>query len=481
MNMKILFINPPFLSSFSRSQRSPGVTKGGTIYYPYWLGYAAGLAEKNGFEIKLMDCAVKDVPLRSTIDEIERYSPSLIVVDSSTPSIYNDVEFADNLKRSLPSSYILLVGTHPSALPEETLKISGGGVDAIAIGEYDVTVSELAQTISGKRDPNDIAGLYTRKGFTPARKHLEDLDILPFISSIYKRFLDINDYYFAASDHPMVMMITGRGCPYGCFFCVYPQTMHGKKYRQRSARNVVDEFKYVRKELPRVREIVIEDDTFTVDTKRVREICRLLIEENVRMKWSCNVRVNLDLETMRLMKKAGCRLLIVGYESGSQKVLDGMKKKIRLEESRSFAENARKAGLLVHGCFMVGNPGETKETMRQTFDFAVELDCDSAQFYPLYIYPGTEAYEWAKNECMIKKDVTYRDWLTASGKHNAILDMPGISAREMIEFCDKAYLRFHLRPRYILKKLVQLFTSPSEGIRSLRSALNFIAGSIHGK
>jgi radical SAM superfamily enzyme YgiQ (UPF0313 family) len=479
--MKILFINPPFLDKFSRSQRSPGVTKGGTLYFPYWLAYAAGWAEKNGFEVNILDCTAKHYSADEISGIIRSYDPSLLVVDTSTPSIYNDVEFADSLKELIPGSYVVLVGTHPSALPEETLKLSNGNVDAIAVEEYDLTLTELAEAIKKGLPPDNVAGLYLRGGLTAKREYIQDLDAFPFVSSIYKKYLRISDYYFAAADHPMVMVMTGRGCPYGCFFCLYPQTMHGKRYRYRTAGNILEEFRYIKKELPEVREVVLEDDTFTADIKRVREFCELLIKDGNRLKWSCNARVNIDLDTMKLMKKAKCRLLIVGFESGSQKVLDGMKKKIKLEDSIKFADTAKSAGLLVHGCFMVGNPGETKETMKQTLEFAERLDCDSAQFYPLYVYPGTEAFSWAKEQGFIQKGINYKDWVNKAGRHMPVIDLPGLSAKEMLDFCDKAYMKFHLRPAYLLKKLLQLVSSPSEGIRSLRSAFKFFGGIINGR
>jgi len=312
------------------------------------------------------------------------------------------------------------------------------------------------------------------------------LDNLPFVSSIYKQFLDLKKYYFAAADWPMVMIIGGRGCPYGCSFCLYPQTMHGLGFRTRSAQNLASEFAYIKKDLPQVKEVVLEDDTFTADQARVAEFCRLLIKQishptgdiarHLRyksIKWSANVRVGLDLKTMKLMKKAGCRLVIVGYESGSEAVLKGMNKKIKPNDSLVFAQNARKAGLLVHGCFVVGNPGETLATMQQTLDFAIKLDPDSAQFYPLFVYPGTKAYIWAKQNYYLQTE-DYTRWLKSDGSHNCVVDLPGLSAEQMMAFCDQAYKKFHLRPQYIIKKFKQLVIRPSEGVRSVRSGIKYL-------
>jgi len=517
--MRIVFINPPFLKNFSRSQRSPAVTKGGTVYYPYFLAYAAGWAQKNGFIVDLFDFVAEELTFAEAIKKVKQFQPGLIVIETSTASIYSDIKFVRQIKRKLPMSFILLVGTHVSALPEWTLE-QAKEIDGVVVGEYDQTVVDLANFLSLRgpirsdrsnlsstgskreiatsktsRDDNNFSsnslfsvdGLVFRSGNKIIRNKpralIKNLDQLPFVSSIYTQFLDIKKYYFAAADFPMVMIIGGRGCPYGCSFCLYPQTMHGLGFRARSAQNLAEEFVYIKKNLPQVKEIVLEDDTFTADPSRVAEFCRLLLKFHPRggkgmtprenIKWSANVRVGLDLKTMKLMKKAGCRLVIVGYESGSEAVLRGMNKKIKTSDSLMFAKNAKKAGLLVHGCFVVGNPGETVQTMQQTLDLAKKLDPDSAQFYPLFVYPGTKAYSWAKeNGYLITKD--YSKWLKSDGSHNCVIDLPGLSAKQMMAFCDEAYRKFHLRPKYLLKKVIQLVASPSEGVRSARSGVKYL-------
>lgn len=511
--MQICFINPPFLKNFSRSQRSPAVTKGGTIYYPYFLAYAAGWAQKNGFEVSLFDFIAEGLDFSASVKRVRQFAPDLIVIETSTPSIFNDIKFAQKIKKQLPDTFCLLVGTHPSALPEWTLN-QAKEVDAVAVGEYDQTVVEVAETMESQnakrkaqsarlrneisdRSYQQIDGLVFRSGNkiirNKPRAFIRDLDQLPFVSSMYKQFLDPKKYYFAAADFPMVMIIGGRGCPFGCSFCLYPQVMHGLGYRARSPQNLADEFEYIRQNLPEVKEIVLEDDTFTADPVRVRQFCRLLIRQKNklndnfsrsrlhlrggRLKWSANVRVGLDLQTMKLMKASGCRLVIVGYESGSDLMLKSMGKKIHPNDSLKFAQNAKKAGLLVHGCFVVGNPGETLKTMRQTLDFAIKLDPDSAQFYPLFVYPGTKAYTWAKDNHYLKTE-DYALWLKPDGSHNCVVDLPNLSAQQMMDFCDSAYKKFHLRPRYIVKKIAQLFTDPSEGVRSLRSGMKYLAQSV---
>ncbi len=473
--MRLQFINPPFIGRFSRSQRSPGVIKSGTMYYPYWLAHAAALAEQRGFEIDLVDCPAAGVGIEDLIARATSFRPGLMVVDTSTPSIESDVQVAAKLKAAVPDSFVLLVGTHPSAVPDETLGLSSS-IDAVAVAEYDLTVSELAEALGNGKDCGSVRGLVLRQEgdlvHTGARPPLANLDLLPPISPIYKRFLNVRDYYFSLASYPMVMLISGRGCPNQCFFCVYPQVMHGRRYRYHSPEHVVAEMEYVKREMPEVKEIVFEDDTFTANPKRTRRICELILERGLKLPWFANIRVDTDLELLKLMRQAGLSCCAVGYESGSQALLDAMHKGITLEQSRRFAENARQAGILVHGCFMVGFPGETRETMEQTLVFAMSLGCDSAQFYPIYPYPGTQAYEWLKSQGYLRAK-GYREWLDEGGGHQCVFDLPGLSQEEMTAFCDQAYRRFHLRPTYLVGKVAQLITRPREGVRSLRSGLYF--------
>ncbi|MCH8863993.1 MAG: radical SAM protein [Chloroflexi bacterium] len=470
--MKVLLLNPPFIGRFSRTSRSPGVSRSGTLYYPFWLIYTAGVLDQNGLEVSFIDAPAEGLATSEVIARAKESPPQLIVIDTSTPSIYNDIKVAEQLKENFPASFITLVGTHPSALPHETLQLSDQ-VDAVARGEYDYTIRDLAAGLSNGSDLSAVDGLVFRQNGeiveNRPRALIENLDELPFISRAYRKFLETRNYFFAASDYPMVMVITGRGCPYKCFFCVYPQTFHSRQYRPRSPKNVVDEFEYISQNMPEVREIGIEDDTFTVDQARAREICRLIIERNLRVKWYCNVRVNLEPETMRWMKQAGCHLVTVGFESANQAILNKMHKGITVEQIKEFVSNARNAGLLVHGCFMAGNPGETRETLAETLKLAKELNCDTMQFYPLLVYPGTEAYQWAKENDYLTTD-DFRQWATEEATFNCVLNLPGLSTDDINAFCARANREYYLRPRYMLMKLKQVILHPNEIRRTLKGA-----------
>ena len=476
--MHIYFINPPFKAEygkFSRESRSPAITKSGALYYPLWLIYAAAYASKYGHDIDFLDAPAKPLDEQASMDIIAKniqVETTLFVLNTSTPSIMSDVAFAAKIKAAYPKSFILLVGTHPTACPKETLGYSAS-VDAVGIGEYDEIVRQLADALQNGTPIQEVKGLYinTKNGIIPTERMpaITNMDDMPFAAEFIKKHLCERDYFFAAATYPSIQIFTGRGCPCHCNFCVYPQTMHGHVFRARTAENVVQEFQFIADNFPDVHEVVIEDDTFTVNKQRVKDICTLLIQRglNKRLKWLCNARVNLDYETMKVMKKAGCRLIIPGIESGCQQILDNIKKGTKVEQFYSYVANAKKAGLLIHACYMVGNKGETKETMQTTLQLALKLNTDTAQFFPLIPYPGTEAYTWARTNGYIETD--YSKYCLEDGTHNTVLNLPGLSAEEMVEFCNMARKKYYLRPSYILHRIKVGITNPSDLRRSLKA------------
>lgn len=476
--MKVFFVNPPFKAEhgkFARENRSAAITRSGTLYYPLWLIYAAAVCEKDGFDVEFLDAPATPLDYGQSMEAIDQRGAEtrLFVVDTSTPSIYSDIAFADALKEKYPEAYVMLVGTHPSALPEETLG-NARRVDAVALKEFDYIVRDVARALRDGGNPSDVLGLAwcdEARNVTVNDPYpfITDLDEIPFAAEFVKKHLDERDYFFAASAYPEIQIFTGRGCPAHCTFCVYPQTMHGHRYRLRSAENVVDEFQYIADNFPDVKEVVIEDDTFTIDKRRVATICEMLIEHGLskKLRWLCNARVNLDYDTMVLMRKAGCHLIIPGIESGSQEILDNIRKGTTLEQVERYMADAKRAKIKVHACYMVGNRGETRETMQQTLDLAMRLKADTAQFYPLLPFPGTEAYRWAKENDYIRGD--YSDYVKEDGTINALLELPGLTAEEMVSFCDDARKRYYWRPGYILHRLCVGLTDPEDLKRSIKA------------
>lgn len=479
--MKIFVLNPPFLPKFSRESRSPAVAKSGTLYYPMWLAYSVGYLEKHGHEVLFIDAPAARLSAEDICRKAAEFKPDMVAVEASTPSIYNDVEVACAIKREVPGVFTILVGVHVSAVPRKTLEEAPKELDAVAVHEYDATLVDLASKLKDSRSDEilrSIPGIAFRSEggeiiLNDDRPFIEDLDDIPPVSSVYKKHLGITPYFYGHSRHPLVVILTGRGCPFHCTYCVYPQTLVGHKYRKRSIKSIVDEFLYIAENFPEVKEIMIEDDTLTADRKRCRELSRALIDAKATtIPWSANSRADVDFETMKLMKRANCRLYCVGFESGDQQILDNIKKSLRLSDIVEFQKNAKKAGILVHGCFMVGNKGETHETLEKTLTMAKELNPDTAQFYPIMVYPGTEAYDYFNDKGWITTQ-DYRRWITEDGLHSSVVSNPDLTYNELVAFCDRARREFYLRPTYIVSKLLQILTHPGEAKRIIKAAHTF--------
>ncbi len=474
--MNILTLNAPFHQKFSRSQRSPAVIKSGVMYYPIWLAYATGVLEQDGFNVRLLDAPAEGYDLQYVLDFCEQFHPQLLVIDTSTPSINNDLRVAEAIRERLGEIFVLLVGPHVTAQPVESLKASPV-VNAIARGEYDYTVRDVARALDSNGDLSDVLGLTYKDQdgeihANPDRPLILDLDALPFVSQIYKRHLKVENYFYSITQYPEVAIITGRGCPYHCTYCVWPQTLTGHGYRKRSIENVADEFEFIARELPQVKEIFIEDDTLTVDQRRSVALSKELIRRGNRLAFTANSRADITFETLNNLRQAGLRLVCVGFESGDQQVLDNIKKRIKVEQFYQFRDDARRAQVLVHGCFMAGNPGETRATLQKTLELAKRLNPDTAQFFPVMLYPGTEAYETALSQGYLNTR-DFDHWLTDDGLHRTLVELPELSSTEITEWCDQARRSFYLRPRFIFSKLWEIVSRPKEIRRIFKASQTF--------
>lgn len=477
--MRTLLLNPPFHPKYSRSQRSPAVIKSGVMYYPLWLAYATGVLEQSGFTPKLIDAPAAGYTWPQTLALAEAHQPRLVVIDTSTPSIHNDVALAEALRQRLPQAFILLVGPHVAALPEASLQLSPA-IDAVARSEYDYTVRDVARWLAGGGAPAGLAelpGLSYRTAAgavvpTPPRPFIQDLDALPFVSQVYQRHLRVEDYFYSITRYPEVALLAGRGCPYPCSYCLWPQTLTGHTYRRRSAANVAAEFEFIAQALPQVKEVFIEDDTLTVDPQYAQALAGELIRRGNRLPFTANARADVSYETLRQLKAAGLRLLCVGFESGAQAILDAIHKHITVEAFYEFRAAAQRAGVRVHGCFMAGNPGETRASLQQTLELALKLNPDTAQFFPSMVYPGTQAYTWAEQQGQLTT-TNFSEWLTPTGLHQSLITRPELSAAELTAWCDQARRTFYLRPRYLAGKVWEVLRHPDEARRTFKAARHF--------
>jgi radical SAM superfamily enzyme YgiQ (UPF0313 family) len=468
MDLKILMINPPFLKNYSRQSRSPCVTKSRTIYYPYYLAYATGALEKAKFEPTLIDAVTRKWSKKETIEFTKQEKFDLIVLDTSTPSIHNDIKIAEEIKKVLPQAHVSMVNTHVTNMPEWTLHQSNA-VDSVCIGEFDNTLVFLAKALKQGKELQTVPGIAFKEKNTivktKERKLVEDLDELPFVSEIYLRHFGeklIKEYFYASIQWPEIQILTARGCPNSCSFCNIPMK---HSYRARSIANVIKELKFIQENMPFINEIMIEDDTFPANKKRTIDLCNAIIEKGIKLTWSCNARVNTDLETLKKMKEAGCRLTCVGFETPSQESLNKIMKGQTKDMQIKFKENADKVGILVNGCFILGLPNDNTQTMQATINFAKFLNPQTAQFYPLMVYPGTKAYKWAKENKYLKTE-DFSKWLTSEGLHNTVIERPELSAEEIVKWCNKARVEFYVKNmKYWKKALIQSIKNPNEGVR----------------
>ena len=469
-------MNPPFRFKISRASRWPEHTKSGTLYYPFWLAYAAGYAEKMGHTVLLLDAIPNEWADDETIKRVLDFNPQLVVIDTSLPSIKSDAKFVSKLKAEA-NVKVCLVGTFPSARPKYTMALSPA-IDFIARKEYDMTIVDLANTLEGKANDGNISkvlGLtYFQDGKiidTPDRPYIDNLDIFPFVSKIYKRFLNPKHYRYALARHPMIQIMSARGCPNQCVFCNVPQTFMSRHFRMRSAKNLVDEMEWINENMPEIKEIFIEDDTMTVDKNRVLEICKLIKERKLDVVWSTNARADIPLHVLKEMKEAGCRMLIVGFESGNQQILNNIKKSITLKQAEQFAKDAKTVGIKIFGCFMIGLPGDTKETIRQTIEWAKYLKPDMIQIEQIVPFPGTEFYEWAKTKGYLKTEDPDA-WLDETGQLGFLIDYPHLSAEELKKMRDKLTLEFYTDPR----QMIRIFLNnlhPREFIRLTKASIDY--------
>jgi len=496
--MRVLFLNPPFHPRFSREQRSPAVTKSGTLYYPKWLATAAGVAIKNKHEVDLVDAPASGATVRSVIDRIQAKNINAVVCDTSTPSILNDIQVVESLVEANPSLNVLMVGRHVSALPRETLN-SSPALQACAVREYEYTVRDWLAALDCGADLSGVDGLVWRRKrdgeivTNKQRAAIENLDELPFVTEVYKRFLHTPDYFYGHSLWPLVVLDTSRGCPYHCSFCVYPQTFSGHVMRFRSVSNVADEFEFVAREMPEIKTVMLEDDTFIVSKPRTLDLANELIRRENKLPFDANCRADIgaDVEFLKVVHKAGARLFCVGFESGDVDVIHGMHKNNDdrrdakyHEEAHRFVRRCQDAGIMVHGCFMVGNLNETPASMEKTLQFAKRLRPDTAQFFPIMVYPGTAAYQEAKKRDYIQIE-TWDAWLTKDGLHNSVVTLPNITHDQLVSFCDRARRKFYLDPAYIGYKLKQSMRDRRELQRNIKGFLTLskylVRGSRHEK
>jgi hopanoid biosynthesis associated radical SAM protein HpnJ len=443
MPLKTLFLNPPSFENFDggAGSRWPATREIESYWYPVWLAYPAGMLEGS----RLLDAPSHHVSAEETIKIARDYE--FLVLFTSTPGFPGDIRLVKKIREMNPKIKIAFVGPHVSVLPERSLK-DCPEIDFVVRKEFDYAACEFA---NGKPLEEILGISYLKNGsvvHTPDRPEVQDLDSLPHVTEIYRRDLDVTKYNVPFLLYPYVSLYTTRGCPAQCTFCLWPQTLSGHPWRKRSTDDVASEMAKAKEFWPNVREFFFDDDTFNIQKVRTIELCSKL--KPLKLTWSCTSRVTTDYETLKAMKDAGCRLLIVGYESGDQQILKNIKKGATVERARQFTKDCHKLGLVVHGDFILGLPGETHDTINTTIAFAKELDVETIQVSVAHAYPGTELYDYAvKNGFMVGDN----KMVDEGGHQLAHIQYPGLPADDIIESVHRFYDEYYFRPKAVFRIL----------------------------
>ncbi|MEJ2643910.1 MAG: hopanoid biosynthesis associated radical SAM protein HpnJ [Gammaproteobacteria bacterium] len=465
--MKTLFLQAPSFDGFdggagSRYQAKREIR---SFWYPTWLAQPAAMVPGS----RLIDAPAAGLHLDDVTAIVKDYD--LVVIHTSSPSFPSDIRVAEALKKVKPELLIGFVGAKVAVEPDTSLQASWA-LDFVGHEEFDYTIKEVAEG----RPLEEVAGLSFKdvRGqvtHNPPRPMIENMDELPFVTEVYKRDLRVEDYFIGYLQHPYVSFYTGRGCKSRCTFCLWPQTVGGHRYRVRSAEHVVEEVSLIQKYFPQVKEIFFDDDTFTDDQARAEDIARRLGKLGVT--WSCNAKANVPYETLKVMRDNGLRLLLVGYESGNQAILNNIKKGLRVERARRFTQDCRKLGVTIHGTFIMGLPGETKESIQETIRFAKEINPHTVQVSIAAPYPGTELYRQAMEQGWLTEEDQSR-LVNDNGVQISPLGYDHLSHTEIFDSVETFYKKFYFRAGKIAEITGEMVRSPQMMKRRLREGVEFV-------
>lgn len=464
----ILFLNAPGVEFHQRSSRWGGkVNRSGYLVPPIFLSIASAWLDSNGLDAHILDAAALGLSSDELDNQIRAMDPDLVIIEASTISINHDVATALHI-RELHKAKVALVGLHVSALPEQSLREYQ--VDYICVGEYEDTILDLSRALRDQTDLSLIPGLGWRNAtgdvVINSSRPLADINRYP--PPAYRE-LPLKNYWDPiARNHPCISIRTMRGCPFHCVYCVAPQLIYHGQLRFREPSLVVEEIRMLRDQ--GVKEVFIDDETFTVKRDHVLSICREIRKAGIRIDWSCFGRVDcIDRELLQEMKRAGCYMVRYGVESSDNQILRNIRKGFTTDQVREAFKLTHSLSMKTHATVMYGSPGETPESMRRTLDFTLALDPDYTQFTITTPYPGTDYYNRMKREGRI----IARNWDEYDGSCRMIVRLDSVKPEEVEKFVEESYRRFYFRPHYIFKRLSGLRRS-DEFYYLLRSGFNLL-------
>ena len=466
--MKVLFANPPtYMMSgrFNRPIRFPTYNYATPVLHPpLLLAYAAAYIRSRGHEVDLIDSQVTSQSVPVFIEDLKKRAPDFVIFETSTPSLSNDIQISREIKNMIQCT-IIFVGPHVSALPMETLKQSDS-VDAVVIGEYEISLADYIENggentegICYRNDSGEII-------LNSPRSYNVNLDELPVPA---RDLLSNYSYFDPILKNPFTFVLGGRGCPHQCTYCNWPQVMTGRKYRYRSAKNIVDEIAELQTKY-HFKSFLFNDDTFTASKRHVIDVCDEMIKRGITIPWACYSRADLDdLEVLQKLHQAGCFMLKVGIESGDPKILKNIKKNYDLFKVEKSIALMKKTGFHVHGTFVFGFPGETKDSIEKTIAYAIRVSPTTVQFSSAIPYPGCELF----NELKMKGFLLTENWDEYMPMH-AIFEYPDLSSEEMKNAVEMAYKKYYFRLGYLPTGVKQFFSNPRVVTSNIKRLISLV-------
>lgn len=440
--MKVLFVNPPQTASKYKFM--------GVIAPPLGIAYMAGVLQENNIDVEILDASAEDMDFKDVEKELLKRKPDLVALTALTPTIGRALETAQVVKETLPDSIVIMGGYHPTFNFIETLEDEN--VDIVIRGEGEYIMLNLVQALENQSSLHDVKGIvFEDKNskeivVNPEAPLIQDLDELPFPAL---NLLPMKKYRLLDMDTHMTTMITTRGCPMQCSFCS-SAAMHGKKIRERSVENIVDEIEYLKTNYD-IDTIAFMDDTFTLKKRKVMAICDEILKRNIEIMWGCTSRVDtLDEKLLKKMKEAGCITIFIGVESADQQQLDNMCKNTTIAKIENAFKIAHKLKIRTIASVALGMPGDTKEIMNKTVKFVHKLKPNYAIYSLATPYPGTRFYKEAFEKNLIK----IKDWSKYT-LITPILETIDCSLNDMRKIQAKAFMKFYLRPHYIIRQFLQ--------------------------
>jgi anaerobic magnesium-protoporphyrin IX monomethyl ester cyclase len=426
---------------------NPPTPSGSTGHLPFallGLGYLAAVLEKNQYEVDVIDCQVLKLSNEDFRSEVGKRRPDIVGITSTTLTYKSGLQIAKIAKEVCPNCLTIIGGPHVTFWDDKALQ-ECPSLDAIVRKEGEYTLLELVQKVEAGKSFGDVLGITYREDGkivkNPDRPYIEDLDSLPFPARHLWPMERLREY------EDILYLAASRGCVFWCEFCATVR-MHGRKFRMRSPKNIVDELEFLHKTYG-VSKFTFCDDAFTVDQDRIEELCSEITDRKLKIQWNCGTRVDMiTRELLVKMKEAGCISVWFGVESGSQEVLDAMKKGISTEQTVQVLGWVREVGLKPVPNVILGFPGETKETAWKTIKFVEKINPDNVGFYNVATpFPGTPLYDSVKEKGWLKvTDFDKYDTTTP------IFETPWLSMQELKEIHEQAFHHFYLRPAYFLDR-----------------------------